>query len=147
MISPANDVIRHATPADMPALLALQAECYPPELRDDTADVAACIVDTTVAAHPSDGIVGAVVVRGEMLYSVEVARAWRRRGIARSLVRVAESHGAQFAAALPDGRMLLASCGWVDTGERREIEGHEAWMMSVPGVALWRGAFPGRERR
>lgn len=116
----------------MAGLMALQALCFPPELRDSAADLFALIRICRafeIMFTGRDTPIGSAIVLQRPdhyeLYSVEVHPEWRRRGIARNLIDWATCEpGIYRAYCLPDGALTLFRCGFRPTGESVERAGH-----------------------
>lgn len=123
--------IRSARREDLQSLLDLQRSCYPPELHDDEETVAGLIPGALIAEFEGQ-VVGAAIVDGDLLYSIEVHPEYRRNGVGLVLMWVAVEKGVRWAYALPDGVGLLSALGWVETGETKEISGHLAKVMRRP---------------
>lgn len=90
-----RDMLRPATPGDLEALMALEAECFGD--RQFRRDTVAWILDNPDAAtivEDRGGIVGSIMVQFDRdacrILSVAVRPAWRRRGIGGALMEAAE---------------------------------------------------------
>ena len=126
---------------DLAALWSLQSQCYPPELWDEISP-ATLREYTVIVARQEGQVIGAALGRFDQdpdrgrlfeLYSVEVRPGFERRGIARRLVielLIVADAAESYARAISDGgRALCSALGFVDTGEREDVSGHEAWIM------------------
>lgn len=113
---------------NVPALIKLQAACYPPALHDSPEAIVSLIDDAVVAiGHFRTGeLLGAVFVTrptdgGPLeLYSVEVALSARRTGIGTALVRAAMARlpdGSVVAYCTTAGQALLLACGFTENGK------------------------------
>lgn len=109
--------LRMATPADVSALLALQAQCFAPEWHDSEEETIGHIARAfVIVASDDDEIVGSAMAmtRGKevLLYSVEVLPSHRGIGVGTLLVEgiLACYKGKAFFAheATPEGGKLLA---------------------------------------
>lgn len=108
-------VIRPATEVDIPALLALQAACFPPDLHDDESDLRAMLRDAVYLVACAPGIAGAAIgMAGDAfhVYAVEVHPEHRGQGIGAALVAAlleyADARSVTADAVSADGARLLA---------------------------------------
>ena len=111
MEAPTRLNLREASEADVPALTALDALCFPPEdryargLMEDivrgkfaveTVDKVATILLSTAGAKPAtENILGFITVARDkgsgLIVTVDVRPEFRRRGVGKALLRAAES--------------------------------------------------------
>ena len=127
------DIIRKMTAADVDGVSAIERECFTSEAWPREDFEALCGEDGEVIAslvYVADGKVGGYIsgssICGELeIYSVAVAPALRRRGIAKALIRELERLSSPETAYLEvresnaPARSLYASLGFKEYGRRR----------------------------